>query len=183
MDRDARIKELAERLAALQGTTPERVIERLLEREWAAWEATPPPNAPGFAEETQAPLDEAGVAAVPGQWIPTPKAGRQAYMGYWEKDFRVFHAIPLPPQTPEQVALADAILNNALNAEDSATGDSLTSTSKPSLSGLWNDPEATKLRHAQYRAEMAESRARHGLPREVNSEPLPKSFYDEMWED
>lgn len=183
MDRDARIKDLAERLAALQGTTPDRVIERLLEREWAAWEATPPPATPGFSEETQAPLVEAETSPVPRQWMPTPKAGRQAYMGYWDKDSRVFHAIPLPPQTPEQAALADAILNKALNAEDSTTGDPIASTSKPSLSGLWNDPEATKLRHAQYRAEMADLRARHGLPREVNSEPLPKSFYDEMWED
>jgi len=182
MDRDAHIKELAERLAALEGTTPDRVIERLLEREWAARESAPPPATPGFAEETQAPLAEAA-ATVPGQWIPTPKAGRQAYMGYWEKDFRIFHAIPLPPQTPEQVALAEAILNKTLKAENSVTGDPLTPTPKPSLSGLWDDSAATKLRHAQYREEMADLRARHGLPREVNLEPIPKSFYDEMWED
>lgn len=144
MDRDARIKELAERLAALDATTPERVIERLLEREWAAREAASPPDAPGFAEETQTPLADAEAPAFPGQWIPTPKAGRQAYMGYWDKDFRVFQAIPLGMDPPD---------------------------------------EETAARYAQYREEMAEIRARHGLPREVKGEPIPKSFYDEMWDD
>lgn len=103
MDRDARIKELAERLAALQGTTPDRVIERLLEREWAAREATPPPNAPGFAEETQAPL----TARMPvAEAEPTSDLG--LVIGRGDPKLGVLRFERLPPLTPEEKARAEA---------------------------------------------------------------------------